>query len=327
MIVNILIVFALLYCLSSVLLVRASNNNIKFKIATDTNSTVVLQISNTGIWPVACCKALVSVNNRITGISDNMEFFTWLKPKKTRTLIFNVKDNLCGCLRVNVKSIVISDILGIVKRGIESNREVNLYSMPFLYEINISKDSADRYDMESFRYSQYKKGSDSSETFGISQYREGDSVKAIHWKLSAKTGDIMVRDYSFPVDNRIMILTDKKEYEDYALSPEGKSKSTEFALSLSKSISENGIEHSFGWYDSNREKFVVKSVKSSQDLELIISEFLEAPFYKDGKDVISEFIESDSEKNYSGFILITDGDPKKERLMEYGEVDIYRPEK
>ena len=236
MIVNILIVFALLYCLSSVLLVRASNNNIKFKIATDTNSTVVLQISNTGIWPVACCKALVSVNNSITGISDNMEFFTWLKPKKTRTLIFNVKDNLCGCLRVNVKSIVISDILGIVKRGIESNREVNLYSMPFLYEINISKDSADRYDMESFRYSQYKKGSDSSETFGISQYREGDSVKAIHWKLSAKTGDIMVRDYSFPVDNRIMILTDKKEYEDYALSPEGKSKSTEFALSLSKSM-------------------------------------------------------------------------------------------
>ena len=137
----------------------------------------------------------------------------------------------------------------------------------------------------------------------------------------------MVRDYSFPVDNRIMILTDKKEYEDYALSPEGKSKSTEFALSLSKSISEKGIEHSFGWYDSNREKFVVKSVKSSQDLELIISEFLEAPFYKDGKDEISEFIESDSVKNYSGFILITDGDPKKERLMEYGEVDIYRPEK
>ena len=103
-----------------------------------------------------------------------------------------MKDNLCGCLRVNVKSIVISDILGIVKRGIESNREVNLYSMPFLYEINISKDSADRYDMESFRYSQYKKGSDSSETFGISQYREGDSVKAIHWKLSAKTGDTAV---------------------------------------------------------------------------------------------------------------------------------------
>lgn len=325
MIVNVLLVFALLYCLSSFLSVRAAKKYIKFKIKTDTNSSAHMEISNAGLCPVACCKVTVHVINSITGISDSMDFFTWLKPKSVRDINFEIKDNLCGCLRVNLKNIVISDMLGIFKREIKTEKEIKIYSMPTLQKTQINQESIDRYDMESFRYSQYKKGSDSSETFGISQYRQGDSVKAIHWKLSAKTGDLMIRDYSFPVDNRIMILADKKEYEGLSLSSEEKSKSTEFALSLSKTISEKGIEHSFGWYDSNRGKFIVKSVKQLQNLEFIIPEFLEAPFYKEEEDVINKFIESDFEKNYSGFILITNGEPNTERLMEYGEIDIYRP--
>lgn len=326
MIVNVLIVFILFYCVSSVLAIRNVADNIEIKLKKDKNAAVHIVVRNKGICPVSCCKVTVKVQNIITGIEDSFEFYTWLKSKNTRTLDFTIKDNLCGCIRVYSDGLVISDMLGIFKKKIKSDSEIKLYSWPLLYEIPISKESADRYDMESFRYSQYRKGNDSSDTFGISQYREGDSVKAIHWKLSAKTGDIMIRDYSFPVDNRIMILVDKKEYQDLELSPEDKSKSTEFALSLSQTIIRKGIEHSIGWYDIDREAFIVKSVKTAEDINLIIPEFLESLFYGRGNDVITGFIESDSEKNYSGFILVTDGKPETERLMEYGEVDLYRPE-
>ena len=56
-----------------------------------------------------------------------------------------------------------------------------------------------RSDCESIEYSAYRSGSDMSEVFGIREYREGDSIRNIHWKLTGKCDDIMIKLPSLPV--------------------------------------------------------------------------------------------------------------------------------
>ena len=62
--------------------------------------------------------------------------------------------------------------------------------------------------MESFRYSGSRPGDDPGETYDIREYRSGDSIRQIHWKLSGKLDDIMIREKSFPVDDTVLILAE-----------------------------------------------------------------------------------------------------------------------
>lgn len=45
---------------------------------------------------------------------------------------------------------------------------------------------------------QNRKGSDASEMFDIRDYVPGDDIRTIHWKLSGKTDELIVRQASAP---------------------------------------------------------------------------------------------------------------------------------
>lgn len=69
------------------------------------------------------------------------------------------------------------------------------------------------FDMESFRYSGNRPGDDPGETYDIREYQPGDSIRQIHWKLSGKLDDIMIREKSFPVDDTVLILAEAFQTE------------------------------------------------------------------------------------------------------------------
>ena len=49
--------------------------------------------------------------------------------------------------------------------------------------------SREGFYMESFKYSKDRPGDDPGETYDIREYRSGDSIRQIHWKLSGKHKD------------------------------------------------------------------------------------------------------------------------------------------
>ena len=66
----------------------------------------------------------------------------------------------------------------------------------------------DETSADSDRFSTYKKGDDPSEIFDIREYADGDKIQRIHWKLSSKTGDLMVKEGSLPLMKEIHIFID-----------------------------------------------------------------------------------------------------------------------
>lgn len=49
-------------------------------------------------------------------------------------------------------------------------------------------------------YDGKKSGTDVSEVFGLREYREGDTLQSIHWKLSGKMHQLIVREFGRPVN-------------------------------------------------------------------------------------------------------------------------------
>lgn len=56
-----------------------------------------------------------------------------------------------------------------------------------------------RYFGEAESYDDFQPGTDVSQIFDVREYRPGDRLQRIHWKLSAKSDGLLVREDSQPL--------------------------------------------------------------------------------------------------------------------------------
>ena len=295
------------------------------------NREIRFTIENTGAVPVLLCDAEITAENILTGVKKTIDKKFSLMPKQKKETGFSIADECCGDVNIKLNRLTVSDPLGIFEKETETDpgSETDYMVLPVISGLSVGHDQLDRYDMESYKYSQKQKGSDPSETFGIKNYAEGDSIKSIHWKLSGKVGDIVVREYGLPVDNRIFVICDRRVTGEEELPPEEKSRLTEFYLSVLYTLAKQGLHHSTGWYDYRRNEFVNEQIAGEEDVYRIVPHILQSPFGTDKISSADRFIEADTEKDYACYIYVTpdgrDADGDTERLRNYGEVNIYRP--
>lgn len=67
---------------------------------------------------------------------------------------------------------------------------------------------------ECFEFSDNKPGDEPAEIFDVRKYHGGDSLNRIHWKLSARKDELLVKEFSFPVSKDNCILLELKNCND-----------------------------------------------------------------------------------------------------------------
>lgn len=201
----------------------------------------------------------------------------------------------------------------------------SVYVMPEIRDIDIPSEYLDSYDMESYSYSQHKKGNDTGEVFGIREYADGDSPKQIHWKLSAKLDDIMVKIPSYPIENKLIVLLDNSLPKGAELDAEKRSGLLEYFFSLSASLLKKNITHSLGWCDHTTGSFIVRRIENDSDMWAAVPEALSAGVEESGLTTAYRFLEASAEEHFTNHFIVTAGEAMEtERLAEYGEVRIFR---
>ena len=83
-----------------------------------------------------------------------------------------------------------------------------MYFFPAVYRPALALGEQPLPDGEGDKYSPHKPGDDPTELFGLRPYREGDRLSRIHWKLSQKTGQTLVKELGLPVSERVLFLLD-----------------------------------------------------------------------------------------------------------------------
>lgn len=76
-----------------------------------------------------------------------------------------------------------------------------------LMSLEITKRTRD-FQTDSEIYSGERRGDDPSELYQVRPYRAMDSVRDIHWKLTAKENQLMVKEHGFPLGCVILIWID-----------------------------------------------------------------------------------------------------------------------
>ena len=128
-----------------------------------------------------------------------------IKGKSKLRLSCKVSSEHSGVRTVRVKCIVLYDFLQIFSCRLPVPEPVELYILPPVRQLHLVI-KAQPGDGSAEEEDDTRKGEDPSVTYQIREYQPGDSMRGIHWKLSARTDRWMVREYGTTVSRVRMLL-------------------------------------------------------------------------------------------------------------------------
>ena len=110
----------------------------------------------------------------------------------------------CGTLEISIRGVYVFDILGLFPFRVSGARQINLPIRP----LPVAPDFLPELGNHTAVRWQARRGGGFSENHDLRLYRPGDSLQQIHWKLSAKTGNLILREPLEPVRNRLLLRLD-----------------------------------------------------------------------------------------------------------------------
>ena len=108
----------------------------------------------------------------------------------------------CGKLHIQLYKPAVFDYLGIFRIKSKNSGRQTVLIMPEPVEVEIPTDLHKHLEPRWRR----KPGGGFAENHEIRQYQPGDKLNQIHWKLSAKVGELMLREPMIP-DHGLMLVT------------------------------------------------------------------------------------------------------------------------
>lgn len=164
-----------------------------------------IEVQNKSIAPIGRCSIKVSFTNLTTG--ENRQ--QWLRQplaRGTNQIALPEWELGYGVWKISLKRMRIYDWWKFWSLPGKKPKPIEFIQLPRQYDIRAGGGISEHDPMwESTEYHPYKSGSDSSYTREIREYRPGDRLSNIHWKLSAKRDELLVKEYGLPLGCGLLV--------------------------------------------------------------------------------------------------------------------------
>ncbi len=166
-----------------------------------------LEVENTSIFPVMKLYCRLQVSNGLTGEEETVVLPVTVGAKRRQSAEFLLQSGYCGGLTVFVEQIALMDYLGFLPVKARPDASGRMTVLPELFpgETALSWFSTSDADGTADR-----RGDDRAEVFQLRTYVPGDDVRQIHWKLSSKVGELLVKEPSQPLNRELLVFWDKR---------------------------------------------------------------------------------------------------------------------
>lgn len=218
------------------------------------------------------------------------------------------------------------DPLGLlrVQKSIPLHERLDI--MPEIYSVGVTVSEPVRNFMEeSDVYDSLYGGDDASEIFQLREFREGDKLKDIHWKLSAKEDEWIVRENGKPLACAVVLLIDfsetKKKHQ------EKRDALLSLAASISFALMENKCPHYAAWFSAAEQDIVRIRVDGEEHLYLFLMSILGEAAANEKRDLKQAYKERYQGENFLVDICIDDSLKVVIKGETIGTCDSGNPEK
>lgn len=171
-----------------------------------------------------------------------------------------------GRYKICLRKIKVCDVTGLAHGSVWMKSGANIQVMPGFFQIPVLRTEATKnFYGEADSFDERIPGYDTSEIFQIREYQRGDRLQHVHWKLTAKHDELVVKEHSLPKSCPVVLLL------DYKPGPLGRQRKgilpfMEAAASLSFSMMDAGCPHYVAWYDRDQKDILRVRVDDEESL-------------------------------------------------------------
>ena len=229
-------------------------------------------------WLLPCSAVILRLNcrNLLGGEQqDSLEFQPLhtlrrfpVGARSSSSISQDLSSRWCGKLELKVEKVRVMDLSGLFCLPVFVRvppQYINV--LPQIKEMEVVLDQQ-MMEVDSDRFSPYHPGNDPSEVFQVREFREGDTLRRVHWKLTQRMGELMVRDFSLPVDHALYFLMEA--------GAEGGAEELDRLLgafaSISSALIQQGCAHHVGWME--KEQMHWEQINESAELQAVMSQML-----------------------------------------------------
>ena len=185
-----------------------------------------------------------------------------------------------GSYEYELVKVRIYDLTGLFYVHKKIKRFADIQVLPELDAVAVQvSERVRRYFGEAENYDDFQPGTDVSQIFDVREYRPGDRLQRIHWKLSAKSDGLLVREDSQPLACAVVFLLDmlpqmagkgrhmRRSREAYAET------FLTIAADLVYSMMDAGCPHYVAWQEETEIKRL--RVEDEESVYLFLMQFME----------------------------------------------------
>lgn len=273
------------------------------KIAAQKDSDIELKINikNYSNFPISNSLITIEYKNLLTNETSILTSTIPIQSHTSNSLNFIINSCYCGNLLFELKSIILYDYLKLFSKKIKINKSKEITVLPNIYHIDPHIDTNTNFLSDSNIFSKTKSGDDCSEIFNLRDYVAGDKINRIHWKLSIKQDNLIVKDYSFPIHSSVILIFENNYNNNYNLMD----LSIETLMSISQFLVENDIAHHIGWFNHKVNSFLKEDIFSNDDFAIFLGKLFKTTASPIFSNTLNQFQLLDETTNYSHIIYIS----------------------
>ena len=279
-------------------------------------SMIKLVMENDCLLPVNKIKALVIVNDVMRGKKKRYWMSMPAVLRGDSEFIKTVSFYGTGNYEIYLRKLRIYDITGVFCCNVRMKKQGTIQVMPELHDVPVRLTLATKnFYGEADVYDENNPGHDKSELFQVREYRAGDRLQNVHWKLTAKQDELIVKEYSLPKACPVILFLSyrprrKKQLLGFM----------ETVASLSFSIMDAGCPHYVVWYDDAEQDVLRIRVDDEESLFYMIGVLMKIHWVRCKEDIKQRYREKYRQEPYVWALTLDDKlqlYKEKELLVKY----------
>ncbi len=252
---------------------------------------VKVTVTNLSAIPVIRMKALLGVEDTLGGGAKD----EWVKlsavSRGESSFMRSVILPGAGNYEITLEKLRVFDWTGLLYIDLPMNSSGRIQVLPELHCMPVRLTMAVKnFYGESDVYDEHTPGHDKSQMLRVRSYQAGDRLQSVHWKLTAKQDELMVKEGSLPKSCPVVVFMDPH--------PQARSKRIQNAVpfievvaSISFSLMDAGCPHYVVWYDDEVKDVNRLRVEDEESLFYFISVLMGIRWEQSDEDLVERYRE------------------------------------
>lgn len=253
-VISAIIIFPFLCLLSALYLKYKLKINVSAKVHTvdcGDEIPVGITVDNWGIFPASCVKVRLICQYAGSREKDKKTIVLTSLPGEIIDAGCTMQAGYCGRVLVSAQRARVYDCLRLFSFVIKGRKQSEVTVLPRPVDIFLQVSERTRmFPIDSEEYSKVHSGDDPSEVFDVREYRPGDRMSSVHWKLSARGDDLFVKEFSLPVGAAVVLILSARGEK---MEPAVRHAWITAAVSISYALHSESCIHFAAWRDTDGE--------------------------------------------------------------------------